>query len=165
MTDTYPELPDELREILTRGGSIDEIRLDKNGNWFHNGEPFSNPRIIDFFNRSIDVTRDGIHVIHYGPYTYPIVVEDAPVFVSGVRFKGFGDWEKIILNLSTGVSEPLDVTTLKYRNDTLYCRVHDGRLDARFKHSPFYHIMERLEEDTGGFHLTLCGTKITIIKE
>ncbi|MBN2078134.1 MAG: DUF1285 domain-containing protein [Spirochaetes bacterium] len=164
MTDAYPELPEEIRLMLARGEAIDEIRLDKNGNWFHNGEPFTNRKIIDFFNRSIDVTREGIHVLHYGTHTYPIVVEDAPVFITGVTFRGFGEWETVTLNLSTGVSESLDPDTLEYRNDTLYCRVREGRLSAKFKHSPFYHIMERLAEEHGAYFLTLCGKRIPVTR-
>ena len=81
MEKDYPELPEEIRELLERGEKIDEIRLDKDGNWFHNGQPFSNKKIIDFFNRSINITRDGTYVIHYDRYTYPIIVDDAPLLV------------------------------------------------------------------------------------
>ncbi len=162
MDNEYPELPEEIRELLERGEQIDEIRLDRDGSWFHNGQPFANKKIIDFFNRSINITRDGTHVIHYGRYTYPIIVEDAPLFVSGVWFKGFGQWEKITINLSNGSSELLDIHSLCYKNKTLYCRAAGGRMIAKFRNSPFYHLMERIDEIDGKFYLTLCGTKIQI---
>jgi len=158
----YPEIPEEILEILRQGGQMDEIRLDKDGNWFHNGQPFTNKKIIEFFNRSINITADGTHVIHYDRYTYPIVVEDAPVFVTGVWFKGFGKWEQIHLNLSTGGTELLDIHSIYYKNATLYCRVCGGRLIAKFRHSPFYHLLERLDEVDGSFYLTLCGEKIQL---
>src|SRR3990172_6807915 len=123
MKDDYPEIPEEIKELLERGEQIDEIRLDRDGNWFHNGQPFINKKIIDFFNRSISVTRDGAYCIHYDKYTYPIVVEDAPLFVTGVWHKGFGRWEKITINLTNGSSELLDIHSLYYKNNTLYCRV------------------------------------------
>ena len=46
----FPEIPDEIKKLLAQGEKIDEIRLDAEGNWFHNGQPFTNQRIIDFFN-------------------------------------------------------------------------------------------------------------------
>jgi hypothetical protein len=162
MDTDYPEIPEEILELFKKGELSDEIRLDKDGNWFHNGQPFTNKKIIEFFNRSINITADGTHVIHYDRYTYPIVVEDAPVFVTGVWFKGFGKWEKINLNLSTGAAELLDIHSIYYKNTTLYCRVRGGTLVARFRNSPFYHLMERLDEVDGAFYLTLCGEKIQL---
>ncbi len=162
MKEDYPEIPEEIKELFDRGELSDEIRLDKDGNWFHNGQPFTNKKIINFFNRSISITRDGTHVIHYDKYTYPIVVEDAPLFVTGIWHKGFGKWEKFTINLTNGLPELLDIHSLFYKNNTLYCRVAGGRMTAKFRNSPFYHLMERLDEVDGSFYLSLCGEKILI---
>jgi uncharacterized protein len=162
MENSYPEIPEEIKELFEKGELNDEIRLDKDGNWLHNGESFSNKKIIEFFNRSINITRDGTYVIHYGEYTYPIIVEDAPLFVTGLWYKGFGKYEKITINLTSETEELLDIHSLYYKNKTMYCRVYGGRMIARFKHSPFYHLMERLDEVDGEFYLSLCGEKIHI---
>jgi hypothetical protein len=162
MDTIYPEIPEEIKELLEKGELNDEIRLDKDGNWHHNSQPFSNEKIIDFFNRSINITRDGTYVIHYWEYTYPIIVEDAPLLVTGAWFKGFGRHEKITINLTNGTEELLDIYSLYYKNKTMYCRVYGGRMIAKFKNSPFYHLMERLDEVDGRFYLTLCGEKIQI---
>ena len=45
----FPEIPEYLQKLIDANEPIDEIRLDHNGNWFHNDEPFVNERIIDFF--------------------------------------------------------------------------------------------------------------------
>jgi hypothetical protein len=158
----YPELPEELKELFERKELADDIRLDKYGIWHHNGQPFKNQRLIDFFNRSIQVTRDGSYVIHYDIYIYPITVEDAPLFVTGVVFRGFLQYEKITINLTNGNSELLDPDTLYYKNGALYCRVDNGRLVAKFKTSPSYHILERIDEVNGAFYLSLCGKKILL---
>lgn len=162
--DFYPEIPDNIRDLIASGEITDEIFLDKEGVWYHNSEKFSNTRIIEFFNKSINITASGEHVIHYGNYTYPIIVEDAPVFVTGVIFSGFGDFETIQLNLSTGENEDLDCSTLFVKeNNSLYCRVRDGKLLAKFKRSPSFHILERLEEDSiGRYYLFLCGKKFEL---
>ncbi len=164
---TYPEIPDFIKNLIDSGELADEIFLDKEGIWHHNGVKFTNERIIDFFNKSVNITAAGEHVIHYGDYTYPIVVEDAPVFVTGVIFTGFGDFEEIELNLSTGGSEMLDCSTLFIKeNNSLYCRVQSGRLTAKFRRSPSFHIMERLVEDAPGrYSLFLCGEKIELKTE
>jgi hypothetical protein len=164
---TYPEIPDFIKDLYNSGEIKDEIFLDKEGIWYHNSEKFTNERIIDFFNRSVNITAGGEHVIHYGDYTYPIIVEDAPVFVSGVIFSGFGDFEEIELNLSTGENEMLDCSTLFIKeNNSLYCRVRSGRLTAKFRRSPSFHIMERLVEDPPGkYSLFLRGEKIELKTE
>jgi len=35
-------------------------------------------------------------------------------------------------------------------------------MTAKFRNSPFYHLMERLDEVDGAFYLSLCGEKIQI---
>jgi hypothetical protein len=165
--DVYPEIPGHIKEMIASGEITDEIFLDKEGVWYHNREKFSNQRIIDFFNRSVNITSSGEYVIHYGNYTYPITVEDAPVFVTGVIFSGFGEFETIQINLSNGETEELDCSTLYVKNNnSLYCKVRSGRLTAKFKRSPSFHILERLEEDSAGvYYLYLCGEKFKLKRE
>lgn len=163
MDDDYPELPDYVRELLKSPEPVDEIRLDAEGNWLHDGVPFTNERIIDFFNRSVDITREGTHVVHYGNFVYPITVDDAPVFVSGVTVEGFGAMETIRLTLSNGTEEVLDIHSLHYRVERgLYCYIRGGRLLAKFRRSPSFQILERLEENDDIFYLTLRGEKIVL---
>ena len=162
----YPELPEEIKELFESRKLADEIRLDKEGKWFHNGEPFINKRIIEFFNKSVSMTADGTYVLHYGKYTYPIMVDDTAIFITGVRFTGFGVFEKIFINLSTLEEEELDIDTLYYKeNGALYCRVREGRFPAKFQRSPSFHILERLDERDGRYYITLCGKTIFLNTE
>lgn len=164
MNDIPPEIPDYIRELMEAGTLIDEIVIDEEGNWQHNGAPFTNKKIIDFFNRSINVTADGTYVLHYSDFTYPIIVIDAPVFITGVRFEGFGVFEKILINLSTGLTEELDIHSLYYKsNNALYCTVCDGRFPAKFKRSPSFHILERLEERDGNYYLHIAGETLQLM--
>lgn len=162
--DKSPEIPEYLRELLESGEEIDDIFLDKEGNWFHNGEKFINERIISFFSRSVNITENGEYVLHYGNYTYPIRVEDAPYFVTGVRFEGFGTFERIFLTLSSGESEELHPLTLFCKsNHALYCRIRNGRMIAKFKRSPSFNILERLDQDTTGrYYVKVCGVNVEL---
>ncbi len=160
-----PGIPDYIKELISSGEGIDEIFIDKEGTWYHNGEKFINEKIISFFSKSVDITADGEYVLHYGDYTYPIKVEDAPYFITGVTFSGFGNFERIFINISSGETEELNCRTLFYKtNNALYCRIKDGKMPAKFKRSPSFNILERLEEDNNGkFYLRLCGQIIELI--
>ncbi|MCP4134660.1 MAG: DUF1285 domain-containing protein [bacterium] len=162
------EIPEYIEDLLKAGEQIDEIRLDKEGNWFHNGVGFENKKIIDFFNKSIAKTKEGEYVLHYDRYVYPIIVEDTPIFITGVRFEGFADFEKVFLNLSTGNTVELDPATLYYNsnNNALYCTVSTEGIDegfpAKFKRSPSFHILDRLDETNGSYFLNICGKRISL---
>ncbi len=161
----YPEIPEEIKKLIESGEKIDEIRLDAGGNWTHNGVPFTNDRIIDFFNKSIDITRDGQYVIHYGNFVYPIVVEDVPCFITGVRFEGFGSFETVYITIRSRGEEELDPETLCVgAQNALYCRVHGGKFPAKFLHSPSFEILDRLEESDDVFYLNIAGKRI-VLKE
>lgn len=162
MNEEYPEIPEFLEELIRSGEQIDEIRIDAEGRWFHNGEPFKNERIAGFFNRSIDITKDGQYVIHYGEFVYPIVVEDAPLFVIGVKIEGKDKNERVMISLTSGDVETLDVKTLHYKNECLYCYVKKGRLLAKFKRTPSFELLYRLEETDDTYHIHIGGEKIVL---
>ena len=167
METQLPELPDYIKDLMASGHGIDEILIDKEGTWYHNGEKFTNEKIIHFFSKSVGITADGQYVIHYGDHVYPIQVEDTPYYITGVTFTGFGNFEKVILNLSSGETEELDCNTLYCRkNNALYCKIKHGTMPARFKRSPSFNILERLEEASDGkFYVRLCGQTIELIIE
>ena len=166
MDEKSPDIPEYLIKMIEDGSEIDDIFLDKEGTWFHNGIEIRHKKIIRLFNESVNITDDGTHVIHYSRYTYPINIEDTAVFVTGVRYEGFGPFEKVFINLSTGKQEELDIETLYYRNNNaLYCRVMNGTMVAKFKRSPSFHILERLDENNGIYYVSLCGKRIQLKQE
>lgn len=164
--DSLPELPTFLKEKLESGAPVEDIFLDREGRWFHEGVQFTNERIIDFFNSSVDITAEGILVIHYANFTYPIRVEDTAIFITGVRYEGFGSFEKVYINLSTGEEEELKVSTLHISDENvLYCLVRNETMRARFKRSPSFHILERLDERDGIYYLNLCGISLPLKRQ
>lgn len=165
MEEKIIEIPEELRELMESGNLEDHIVFDKNGKWWHNGEPFINKKIIDLFNQSICLTTEGDFVLQYDRYIYPVTVEDAPVFITGARFEGFGEFEKVIVNLTTGKEEELDISSLVYKNNTLYCTVGDGTFMAKFHRSPAFHVLDRLDESNGHYFLNICGKQLPLKQE
>jgi len=155
MEDGYPEIPQYIIDLFESGEEMDEILLDANGCWFHNRVKFTNQLIIDFFNKSVDITKDGRYVISYSIFVYPITVEDAPVFITGVRILGAGNSEKVHLSLSTGEDEMLDPDSLYLKNDCLYCYIRNGRMPAKFKWSPSFQILERIQENEDIYYLDI----------
>ncbi len=163
MDESFPEIPEEIQKLIASGETIDEIRIDGEGKWLHNGVLFTNERIIEFFNRSISVTRDGDWVVHYDDFVYPIVVEDAPFFITGVRFEGFGDFERAFITVRSLGEEELDPDTISVgKENSLYCRIRGGKYPAKFTRSPSFEILDRLEESDDIFYLNICGKRISL---
>ncbi len=162
MSADHPDLPEEIAALFENGAPGEDIILDRNGAWRRGGDPLRDERIIDFLNRSVAAVVDGSWCIRYGHRTRAVKVEDTPVFVTGVRFNGIFLYEKITLELSSGKSELLDIYTLSYENNSLYCKVENGALRAKFMRHPSYQILGRIDEVDGLFYLNLCGEKILI---
>ena len=162
MGKSFPEIPDYIKKIMEDGGKVEEIRLDSEGRWFHNGALFKNKKIISFFNKSIDITKDGTYVLSYSGYVYPIIVEDAPLFVTGFRLVKNNDEECILIALNSGETEKLDLDTLHYKNNALYCFVKNGTIPAKFKRSPCYELLQNITDNDDVFYIELCGKRIVL---
>jgi hypothetical protein len=162
MGKNYPEIPDYIKKMIQEGEELDEIRIDTEGNWFHNGSAFKNKKLISFFNKSIDITIDGLYVINYSGFVYPIIVEDAPLFITGFRFIKNEDEECILIALNSGEVEKLSVNTLHYKNNALYCFVRDGEIPAKFKRSPCYELLQNIKDNDDIYYLELCGERIVL---
>lgn len=161
----YPEIPDYIRKLMESGDEWDEISINAEGKWFHNGVQFKNTRLIAFFNKSIDITRDREYVIHYSNFVYPILVEDAPLFVTGLRFHKIQNKETIIITLTSGDVEKLNLKTLFYRNNALYCHVRNGEILAKFKRSPSFELLQNIKETSDIYYLEICEERIILAEK
>lgn len=151
MGELDPTLPPMVRQFLEGGGVLEDIRLDAEGRWWHEGGLFNNEKIMRLFWRSVDRTEGGTWVLRVGRFTYPITVEDAPFFVHRVRFEGHGGDERAWLSLSDESTEALDPATLRYQEGRgLYCRVKDHRFEAHLDRAAWHGLQERLVEREGG---------------
>lgn len=162
-----PGLPEPVRRALLGGAKLERIELDPEGQWRHQGEPFTNPNLIALFHRSITRTAGGTYVLQIPPFTYPITVADTPRFVRHVRIAGSeAGGPAVTLLLSDGSEQPLAADGLAYVADRgLYCRVRapDGsRWPARFLRPAYYALAEHLVEEDGAFQLDLPSGRVPI---
>ncbi len=152
-----PTLPEVVQNFLRSGATLEEIRLDEQGRWHHQGQRFDNPRLSDLFSRSVNRTEGGTWVLEIGPFTYPITVDDTGFFVRAVNWKA----SPPMLHLSDRSTEALEPASLEYRAPgKLYCAVKDGRFRARFLRSAYHSIIPHLEQRDSSIVLAIDGQEI-----
>lgn len=157
--------PDHLKELISTGKPEKKIFLNMHGTWFIENEPVEDKETADFLSRSICKITESSYAVNYGESFYPVTVEDAPVFVTDIRFKGFASFERVFIRLAGMDEEELRAETLVYRNRNLYCRIRKGDMTAKFFLSPAVHILDRLTELNGEYSVNLCEKKIVLKRE
>jgi hypothetical protein len=151
-----------LVRIVSRQES--QIRLKADGKWIHQGEPFRNPKIIDFFHRAIRKDDRGeyyLHNVYAGQEEHVYFeVEDTAYFVTGIEFDQRAQAFEVALN--TGDRGLVDVRGL-WTDDrgVVYCRVLDDDR-ARLTEEALHRLADLSEMDDGGVYLDLTGEKIYI---
>ena len=154
-----PTLPEVVQNFLRSGAHLEEIRLDARGRWTHEGLDFENRKVVELFSRSIARTPGGTWVLKIGHFTYPIVVEDVPYFVQGIRW----NTSPPLLELSDGTTEPLDPETLRYEPEgKLYTDVKDGAFRARFLRNAYYSVADRMGMDQGQLFLSVDDRRVPL---
>ena len=150
-----PTLPPIVQSFLASGARLESIRLDEEGNWWHRGVRFDNKRLMALFSSSVGRTEGGTWVLEIPPFTYPIEVVDVGYFVQRIEIDDVDG--KVQLHLLGGHSESLNMSTLRYEEGRgFWCRIKEGRFEARFKRSAYYALAEQIEiSDSGEFELKL----------
>jgi len=137
-----------------------EIRIDKEGNWFYNSAPIINRKVFLLFNKSLEKDHTGAYLLRIDQETSPVIVEDTPfVVVDAVKEENI---LKIQINDET--IESLDLESFYInKNNIPYCRIKDGNFPARFLRKTYYRIAEYFEQDAEErFYLRLGGEKVYI---
>lgn len=130
--------------LLEEGAPSHELRIDREGRWFHEGVEIVRDDIRALFSRNLVYSEDGSYCVRIGDDEAPVVVEDAPLVVLRVA----GNCQcglKLLLN--DGTEEPLDARTLLFRFSNIpYCRVREG-IEARFSRPAYYQLAEFITYD------------------
>lgn len=133
------------------------IRRDAAGRWFHDGQPVTNTKIADAFDRWVDVGPDGRFVLRNRVNWVFVDIEGAPVTVTRVHLTP----ESVILWLSTGDQERLDPKTVQQdREGNLYCAVRGRTMAARFSRRAVLGLEPIVDEDERGVCLRI-GSSLT----
>jgi hypothetical protein len=139
----------ELIEKLRRSG----IRIDREGDFIHEGEPVRHEGLRRALFRWLDRLDDGRYVLRLDERRFAYLdVEDTPLVVRALRVDG----DAVSLQLSDGAEEALDPTTLTVDDrGILRCWVRGGRLEARLATSAAAALAERITETPRGPALAL----------
>lgn len=124
------------------------IRIDREGELWHEGEVVRHEGLRRALFRWLDVTEDGRTVLRLDEARFATLdVEDTPLVVRALRWEG----DRALLALSDGSEEPLDPATLETdAAGVLRCRVRGGRLPARLSNSAAAALADRLPESPSG---------------
>ena len=124
------------------------IRFGRDGRWYCDGEPITNRAICQLYARAMIVGPDGRARLTLGEDRAEVEIEDTPWVVTGIDgdpARGF----TVVLNDET--REPLDPTTLRVSAQHVpYCRVKDGRYEARLLRNAYYALVRHAEPGPGG---------------
>jgi len=120
--------------------------LSKDGEWYHEGEKITHPRILEKLNRSLKREGDDYYVT-IGYERCRVLVEDAPYMVKGVR----EDEGRLILELSDFTEEILKPSTIEIGEKNVpYARVKKTGDRARFTRPAYYQLTRHLVENPDG---------------
>lgn len=122
---------------------LPKLTIDRDGAWHAEDGEVTHAGLLASLRAALQVDAQG-HFLQIGPARVPVDVEDAPFAV--VRVELEGEAPSVILNdLSR---EPLSVDTLAFGpGEVPYCRVRDGRFDARFTAAAAWQLLQRVEPD------------------
>lgn len=133
-----------MSEVLYTALLQGSLRLSKTGEWFHNGTPFENQRVIDLFNRSVcwDDQRK-TYVVRIGQGQALFSFDDTPYFVAEL-LDDASPWHVL---LTDGSREELRPDTLRVGAEgQIYCEIKDGHR-ARFSRAAHQRLMIYVQDE------------------
>jgi hypothetical protein len=141
----------ELIERLRRSG----IRIDREGQFIHEGEPVRHEGLRQALFRWLDRLddpdkgEDVRYILRLDERRFAYIdVDDTPLVVRALRLAPDG---AVALQLSDGAEEPLDPATLTIDAEgVLRCWVRGGRIEARLATSAAAVLAERITETSQG---------------
>jgi len=143
----------EVLERLRRSG----IRIDREGDFIHEGEPVRHEGLRRALYRWLDRDdeRPGRYLLRLDERRFAYLdVDDTPLVVRALRVAGAGG--EIWIELSDGAEERLDPATLTVDDaGILRCAARGGRLEARLATSAAAALADRISETPSGPVLTV----------
>jgi len=122
------------------------IRIDKEGEFQHEGAPVRHEGLRQALFRWLDRLPDGRVILRLDERRFAYVdVDDTPLVVRGARVAG----DRVLLTLSDGTEEPLVPETLTIDgHGVMRCAVRDGKLEARLSTAAASVLAEVIDDTT-----------------
>ena len=137
-----------LKALETKRRSID-LRLDREGRWWHDGRLFEHPRLIQAFNRGLALHPDSREaILRVGSQWCYIKVEDTPFIAHRARFVA----NQLTATLNTEETVLIPKRSLSSVADSIYALLPDGRL-IRFDRAALATLAESLHQSPEGYLL------------
>lgn len=156
MVDSNEEFRAQLQPLRDSG-----IRIDKQGNFWHNGQPVTHQGLRQALFAWLDrlPPPDGRHILRLDETRYAFIeVQDTPLVANTLRLQTHGNTCQAWLSLSDGTEEPLPSDGLSVdAQGTLRVPVRGGALQARLSTAAASALAPYLQETQGAWTLTLPG--------
>ena len=137
--------------------------LRHDGRWSHEGQPILHQRLREHFDRHVVyLPEEAKYVVTLRHFRGEIDVEEAAFFVRQV------DTERATVRLSDGSEDRLDPGSLRLSaiDGAMLCTVKRDLvpqgLPARFTHASHAELGQALDDDSGGWHLSLAGERMPL---
>jgi hypothetical protein len=143
-----------------------EIRIDINGDWFHNSSKITRNKLIFLFSSILRFEPEHGYVLVTPVEKWLIQVDDAPFLVVAMSIRDNNGIEEIWFASNIGeeicVSEanPL-VNEGDADNPRPYVYLDRG-LKARITQSVYYQLAELVNSDDSGFYVSSCGQRFLL---
>lgn len=154
---------------MTESRSSFPIRINKEGVWYYFESEMIRSDIVKLFYDHLHRDEAGEYFIEMGRERCIIEVEDTPYVVKAVHkaksHNGSGDHIRLVLNdLSL---EDLDPASLRIGAENVpYCKVRQGRFEARFSRAGYYQIAQYVVHDPiqDAYYIELNGDRYYLIE-
>lgn len=131
-----------------------DIRIDRQGEIWHQGEQIKHQRLKKAILSWLDVLPDGRDIIRLDDTRYGYVdIDDAHLLAQSLSWNDDGD---ATLHLNSGKTKKLNLKGLYVgHGHAMYAR--HGKIKIRLLTPAYYTLAERIEENEDGFELVTGG--------
>jgi hypothetical protein len=138
------------------------IRIDKEGTWYYQGQPIINRNIYLYLNQCLSRDASGKYILSMGEEQCYLEVEDTPFVIQEVCLKSdaAGKPPALWVKLNDGTEEPLDAGSLRITADNVvYGMIKHAFSEARFTRAAWYQLADYVQQDRQGYYLSVNGVK------
>lgn len=108
---------DQLRRSL-------DLRMDREGRWYHEGERFEHPRLIALFDRGVDAhPESGEPIVHIGDKWCYFTADDTPFIVRRLASTAAG----LVAHLNNEEAHPIPAAGFVAEGDFIYVALAPNR--------------------------------------